>query len=203
TRAPGPTPALRRPAATHNTRFWKARRSSVPAESVTAGPDGSSSDHAINAPSVRGYSGPYVFRIRTIPIDQRSALRTFWQTSFHCWHTSSASQVTRPRGAGLGEAHVSGLEMKSASLIGRLGQALSGYPPTPVRCRSRARASLRTWHKGPSIMGFEDEVEQSFGRPCRQCNGRLKQDMRTHLIHRPARDIIPPLGGSQVFSYLI
>ena len=24
-------------------------------------------------------------------------------------------------------------------------------------------------------MGFEDEVEQSFGRPCRQCNGRLKR----------------------------
>src|SRR4029453_13092671 len=28
-------------------------------------------------------------------------------------------------------------------------------------------------------------------------------DVRTHLIHRPARDIIPPLGGSQVSSYLI
>src|SRR5262249_8487377 len=68
TRAPGPTPALRRPAATHNTRFWKARRSSVPAESVTAGPDGSSSDHAISAPSVCGYSGPYVFRIEPIPL---------------------------------------------------------------------------------------------------------------------------------------
>src|SRR5215472_14886686 len=26
-----------------------------------------------------------------------------------------------------------------------------------------------------SIMGFEDEVEQSLGRPCRQCNGRLKR----------------------------
>jgi hypothetical protein len=63
----------------------------------------------------------------------------------------------------------------SASLIGHLGQALSGYPPAPVRCRSRARASLRTRHQGPSIMGFEDEVEQSFGRPCRQCNGRLKR----------------------------
>src|SRR5215831_3869578 len=24
-------------------------------------------------------------------------------------------------------------------------------------------------------------------------------DIRTHLIHRPARDIIPPLGGSQAF----
>jgi hypothetical protein len=43
------------------------------------------------------------------------------------------------------------------------------------RCRSRARASLRTRHQGPSIMGFEDEVEQSFGRPCRRCNGRLKR----------------------------
>src|SRR5205807_309249 len=30
---------------------------------------------------------------------------------------------------------------------------------------------------------------------CRQ----VQADIRTHLIHRPARDIIPPLGGSQVF----
>src|SRR2546430_13922652 len=64
----------------------------------------------------------------------------------------------------------------SASLIGRLGQALSGYPPPlRCRCRSRARASLRNRHQGPSIMGFEDEVEQSYGRPCRQSNGRSKQ----------------------------
>src|SRR5262245_36779379 len=28
-------------------------------------------------------------------------------------------------------------------------------------------------------MGFEDEVEQSFGRPCRQCDGRFK---RTHEL---------------------
>src|SRR5213080_5224012 len=28
---------------------------------------------------------------------------------------------------------------------------------------------------------------------------QVQADMRTHLIHRPARDIIPPLGGSQVF----
>jgi hypothetical protein len=31
----------------------------------------------------------------------------------------------------------------------------------------------------------------------------VQADIRTHLIHRPARDITPPLGGSQVFSYLI
>src|SRR6476660_5302342 len=48
------------------------------------------------------------------------------------------------------------------------GQALSDYPPPQCRCRSRARASLRNRHQGPSSMGFEDEAEQSFGRPCRQ-----------------------------------
>src|SRR5262252_1200233 len=50
-----------------------------------------------------------------------------------------------------------------------------------------------------SIMGFEDEVEQSIGRPCRQFGRQVQADKRSHLIHRPARDIIPPLGGSQVF----
>src|SRR5262249_39710040 len=29
----------------------------------------------------------------------------------------------------------------------------------------------------------------------------VQADMRTHLIHRPARDIIPPPGGARVFSY--
>jgi hypothetical protein len=43
----------------------------------------------------------------------------------------------------------------------------SDYPPIQCRGRSRARASLRNRQQGPSIMGFEDEVEQSLGRPCR------------------------------------
>jgi hypothetical protein len=65
--------------------------------------------------------------------------------------------------------------LTAASLIGRQGQALSGHPPLRCQCRSRARASLRTRHRGPSIMGFEDEVEQSFARPCRRGNGRFKR----------------------------
>jgi len=44
-----------------------------------------------------------------------------------------------------------------------------------VDVRSRARASLRNRHQGPSTMGFEDEVEQSLARPCRQTNGRSKR----------------------------
>src|SRR5450756_101787 len=43
------------------------------------------------------------------------------------------------------------------------------------RCRSRALASLRNRHQGPSIMGFEDEAEQSLGRPCRLADSRTKR----------------------------
>src|SRR6516165_1636520 len=39
---------------------------------------------------------------------------------------------------------------------------------------ARGLASLRNRHCGPSIMGFEGEVEQSIGRPCRQTNSRSK-----------------------------
>ena len=55
------------------------------------------------------------------------------------------------------------------------GQALSDYPPLQCRCHSRARASLRNRHQGPSSMGSEDEAEQSNGRPCRPTNGRSKR----------------------------
>ena len=54
-------------------------------------------------------------------------------------------------------------------------QAFRLYPPLQCRCLSRARASLRNRHQGPSIMGSEDEAEQSFSRPCRQSNGRTKR----------------------------
>ena len=50
-------------------------------------------------------------------------------------------------------------------------------------------------------MGFEDEVEQSKGRPYRQDDVRSKLPHRTHLIHRPARYPFPLLGGARVFSY--
>ena len=62
-----------------------------------------------------------------------------------------------------------------ASLIGQFGvkhfQTIHRYQ---CRCRSRARASLRNRHQGPSIMGFEDEVEQSIGRPCRSVERQVQ-----------------------------
>jgi hypothetical protein len=52
-------------------------------------------------------------------------------------------------------------------------------------------------------MGFEDEVEQSYGRPCRQCDCRFKRlyELTSSIV--PRGTSFPPLGGSQVFSYLI
>ena len=44
-----------------------------------------------------------------------------------------------------------------------------------VDVASRARASLRNRHQGPSIMGFEDEAGQSIQRPCRLTDSRSKQ----------------------------
>src|SRR5262245_30954564 len=63
----------------------------------------------------------------------------------------------------------------SASLIGHQVSSAFRLPTDQCQCRSRARASLRNRHQGPSIMVFEDEVEQSFGRPCRQSDGRSKR----------------------------
>jgi hypothetical protein len=59
------------------------------------------------------------------------------------------------------------------------------------------------------MMGFEDEVEQSLGRPCRQANGRSKQtcELTSSIVprgtsfHHGAELEFPPiafdpLGGS-------
>ena len=52
-------------------------------------------------------------------------------------------------------------------------------------------------------MGFEDEVEQSEAGGLAVERRQVQADIRTHLIHRPARDIFPPLGGALVFSYRV
>src|SRR5262249_37488591 len=72
--------------------------------------------------------------------------------------------------------HIAVSSCMSASLIGRLGSSafrLSTNSSVDVAHGLSLLFGLGT--KGPSIMGFEDEVEQSFGRPCRQCDGRFKR----------------------------
>jgi hypothetical protein len=76
------------------------------------------------------------------------------------------------------------------------------------RCRSRARASLRNRHQGPSIMGSEDEVERSKGRPCRRFEGRSKRtcELTSSIVprgtsfHRVVELEFPPVGFDPVSS---
>ena len=92
----------------------------------------------------------------------------------------------------------------SASLIGRSGSSAFRLPSLRCRCRSRALASLRNRHQGPSIMGSEDEAEQSIGRPCRQTNGGSKRpsELTSSIVprgtsfHRRAELNYPPIGLS-------
>src|SRR5262249_32975023 len=92
----------------------------------------------------------------------------------------------------------------SASLIGHSGSSAFRLSTATVStslagsCFSIGRASCRA-----SMLGFDDKVGQSFGRPYRQSDDRVQADMRSHLNHRPARDIIPPLGGARLSSYRI
>ena len=86
----------------------------------------------------------------------RPCRQTNGRSSRHCELTSSIV----PRGTSFHRS----VELEfPPSLIGHSGSSTFRLsPPLQCRCRSRARASLRNRHQGPSIMGFEDEVEQSF-----------------------------------------
>src|ERR1019366_485939 len=97
--------------------------------------------------------------------------------------------------------HFAAPQNSVASLIGRLGSkafrlstsavsmSLTGSrfssesAPRPFRHGSRRRGGTIYWAALPS-----DEWQ-------------VQATKRTHLIHRPARDIIPPLGGARGFSY--
>ena len=81
------------------------------------------------------------------------------------------------------------------------------HHPLQYRCHSRARASLRNRHQGPSNMGFEDEMEQSLPRPCRQTNGRFKRKYgltssivpRGTSFHRSVELRFPSIGLDPVW----
>src|SRR5271167_4022495 len=68
---------------------------------------------------------------------------------------------------------------ESASLIGRLGSSTFRLSTTAMSMSLTGSRFSSESARGPSIMGFEDEVGQSLGRPCRQSDGRSK---RTHEL---------------------
>src|SRR5437763_15651976 len=85
-----------------------------------------------------------------------------------------------------------------ASLIGHLGSSAFRLSTTAVsmsRAGSRfsSESAPRPFHDG--IRGRGGAI---FHAALPSDEWRVQADSRTHLIHRPARDIIPPLGGASV-----
>src|SRR5262249_27861665 len=89
----------------------------------------------------------------------------------------------------------------SASLIGRLGSSAFRLSTTAVVDVARGlvllygigTSALPSWDPR---MGWSNLMGGLAG------SGRQVQaDMRTHHIHRPARDTIPPPGGTRASSY--
>src|SRR3954466_1971668 len=88
----------------------------------------------------------------------------------------------------------------SASLIGRLGSSTFRLSTTavsmsPAGSRFSSESAPRPFHHG--IRGRGGTI---FTAALPSDERQVQADVRTHLIHRPARDIFPPQGGARVSS---
>src|SRR6476620_11819598 len=77
------------------------------------------------------------------------------------------------------QAHLNDRNQRAVRLEGGEGSAqivqlLHGVAPS-VHINDDGMQYPRRRPIASSIMGSEDEAEQSYGRPCRQCDGRSKQ----------------------------
>ena len=89
----------------------------------------------------------------------------------------------------------------SASLIGRLGSSAFRLSTTTVSMSLAGSCFSSESAPGPFHHGIRGRGGTIFWAALPSCRQQVQADIRTHLIHRPARDIIPPLGGARVSSY--
>src|SRR5580698_9845002 len=84
----------------------------------------------------------------------------------------------------------------SASLIGRLGSS-TFRPFTTATVSMSLTGSCFSSESAPRPFhhGIRRQGGTIFATAFPSRKRRVQADMRTHLIHRPVRDIIPPLGG--------
>jgi hypothetical protein len=88
----------------------------------------------------------------------------------------------------------------SASLIGRWWSSAFRLSTTAVSMSLAGSCFSTESAHGPFHHGIRRRGGTIF-RAALPSDRRLVQaDSRTHLIHRPARDTIPPRGGARVFS---
>src|ERR1700690_1998564 len=91
----------------------------------------------------------------------------------------------------------------SASLIGRLGSSTFRLSTTAMSMSLTGSCFSSDSAQRPFHYGIRRRGGTIYWAALSSDERQVQADKRTHLIHRPARDIIPPLGGARVFSYLM
>ena len=91
----------------------------------------------------------------------------------------------------------------SASLIGRLGSSTFRLSTTTVSMSLTGSCFSSESAPRPFHYGIRRRGGTIYATALPSHERQVQADMRTHLIHRPARDIIPPLGGTRVSFYWI
>ena len=89
----------------------------------------------------------------------------------------------------------------SASLIGRLGSSTFRLSAATVSMSLTGSCFSSESAPRPFHHGIRRRGGAIFWSALPSDERQVQATKRTHLIHRPARDIIPPLGGSRVSSY--
>ena len=87
----------------------------------------------------------------------------------------------------------------SASLIGRLGSSTFRLSAAAVSMSLTGSCFSSESAPRPFHHGIRRRGGTIFRATLPSDERQVQADMRTHLIHRPARDIIPPLGGARSF----
>src|SRR6202030_3462570 len=91
--------------------------------------------------------------------------------------------------------------LMSASLIGRLRSSAFRLSTTTVSMSLAGSCFSSESAPRPFQHGIRGRGGTIFWAALPSVERQVQADIRTHLIHRPARDIIPPLGGARVSSY--
>src|SRR6201987_6490899 len=85
----------------------------------------------------------------------------------------------------------------SASLIGHLGSSTFRLSINAVSMSLAGSCFPSEAAPGPFHHGIRGRGGTILGSALPSDERQVQADMRTHLIHRPARGIIPPLGGTR------
>src|SRR3954454_18217035 len=103
----------------------------------------------------------------------------------------------------LSEHRFANVAIRSASLIGRSGSSAFSLSTTAVSMSLTGSCFSSESALGPFHYGIRERGGTIFTAALPSDGRQVQADMRTHLIHRPARDIIPPLGGARGSSYCV